>query len=287
VAASAYVSLDDLTKSNELATEMLRVGRTLGDDIVIRRALGTLARQEAALGNLPAALKYRIEGVDMSRRGAPDALPYDLLNRAEVSIRLGRLDDALKDIQEVERGIAAGIEAYVGRQRAVHSLRAYLAIVSGRIDDAIASASRVEASARPPDTALLMAQPLLDYANARKRRIPPRTESDSPSNASATMARERRYWLASAHLLAGNPGEALRVSSIDLETLAKENDELRWRLATLGAAASRELENQQQFESLRALAQEAFARLRSKWGNDAAAYEARKDLDGLRSMIGL
>ena len=287
IAASAYVLLDDLPKANELATEMLRVGRTLKDDIVIRQALSTLARQASALGNLPEALRYREEVVAMSRRGAADALPYDLLNRAEVCIRLGRLDEAFKAIEEVERGIAAGIEAYVGRQRSVHMLRAYAANVSGRIDDAIRSASLIDMTIRPPDVAVQMAEPLLDYANARNRRTPPRTDPEGASNASPSISRERRYWLAAAHLAAGNTAEALRVSSIDLARLTGENDELRWRLAAIAAAAAQRQKNTQQFESLRAVARDALTRLRTKWGQDATRYDARKDLTALRSEINL
>ena len=287
VAASAYVALDELSRAHALALEMLTIARTLKDAIATRQALVTLAREAAMLGNLPEALKYRGEIEDMSRNGAPDVLPYDILNRAELLVRLGRTDDAQKAIEELERRIAGGEPVYVGRQRSLHVLRSSAALAAGEWEDAGKAASQIDTTAvQPPDVPAQMAQPLIDYARAKSRRARPQASPEAAPNATPGVARERRFWLAMAHLAAGNGAEALRVSSIDLPGVREENDELRWRLAAIGAAAARQIKDPARAEALRTVARDALTRLRTKWGPDATRYELRKDLAPLRAEIG-
>jgi tetratricopeptide (TPR) repeat protein/predicted Ser/Thr protein kinase len=280
VAAKAYLSLDKYAEMQDLTAETLRIGRAIKDDIVIRRSLATLSQQAAAVGNLPAALQYRSEAEETSRQAIPDSLPYDVLNRAQLLIGLGRVEDAEKAFQEVERGIATGNAVYIGRQRSVHMLRAYAAIASGQYEQAAKFASLIDLAIQPPDEAAQVGQPLLDYAKAKQHGTPPTSVADDEM--SAPIRRERRYWIAAAYLHANMARDALSIAVGDLKRVPLENDELRWRLAAIAAAASDAVRNGPEATAFRKQAGDALGRLRAKWSSSFTAYETRKDLSDLR-----
>ncbi len=291
VAARAYQRLDDIPKARDLAMETLRLAESIKDDYVVAQTLATLAGQESSLGALPKALALR-ERTEKMRRDSGDSatLPFELLNRAEVLTRLGRIAEAMSAVEEVERGIAKGIDTYVGRQRRVHMLRAYAAVVTGDLHTAAAFASRIDPNSTPSESSTVLGPALLDYALAKQRGAAthrqPASSPESPT-AAPMMRRERRYWIAAAHLAAGNAQDALQLASTELNGLLKENDELRWRLAALAAAAAQQLGETARYETLRSTAVEALGRLRTTWGAHARAYESRKDLTELRTAIGL
>lgn len=290
IAARAYQRLDDIPKSRELATEILRVGRAIKDDLTIGQALATLAGQAVVLGSLPEALELRAQAEALHRKNADHAqLPYEILNKAELLIRLGRHQDAAPLILEIEQGIAKGVDSYVGRQRRVHLLHAYAAIVTGQYARAAEFARLIDPNSKPPESSTALGPVLADYAEARqskgrsKRAI---SDPDGSPSTSPGLQRERRYWIAAAHLARGDAANALGVASVDIDRLHTENDELRWRLAAVAASAAKELGDPAQYEALRVKAAEALNRLRTSWGSHARAYESRQDLIPLRTAIG-
>jgi hypothetical protein len=64
------------------------------------------------------------------------------------------------------------------------------------------------------------------------------------------------------------------------------NDELRWRLAAIGALALRAMGEADAGRAMRASAQEALARLRSDWPAGIDLYLQRPDLAELTSRLG-
>ena len=290
VAARAYQRLDDIPKSRELATEILRVGKTIKDDLIVGQASATLAGLAVVLGSLPEALALRTETEALHRKNADHSqLPYEILNKAELLIRLGRQEDAAPLIREIEAGIVKGMDPYVGRQRRVHLLQAYSAIVTGQYSRAAKIARQIDPNSLPAESSTALGPVLAEYAEAQQsKRLPTRGISDPIGSLSTSLAlqRERRYWIAAALLAGGDAKNALRVALIDLDQLHTENDELRWRLAAVAAAAARQLKDVFQYEAMRLKATDALKRLRAAWGTQAQAYEARHDLILLRAMIG-
>ena len=131
---------------------------------------------------------------------------------------------------------------------------------------------------------------LIDFAQARLR-IPSRgsgktaAEPDSPGTPS--FAGERHYWRAAAALERGRAAGALAEAQRGLALIGTlPNDELRWRLAALGAAAARSLGQADTGRAMRASAQEALARLRSDWPGGVDLYLQRPDLAELASRLG-
>ena len=90
------------------------------------------------------------------------------------------------------------------------------------------------------------------------------------------------YWLAVAALLSGNATTALEEARSGLALLTHvKNDELRWRLAIVGAAAAQRLGTTDRAAELAADADAATVRLRTAWPADFNTYERRPDLADL------
>jgi tetratricopeptide (TPR) repeat protein len=286
IAAHAYQDLGDTSKAHDLATEALKVAEMMRNDIQVGVALGALAAQAAALGSLPEALTFRERAEAIHRRQNDTAqLPYDLTNRAELLIRLGRIADAEKALADVEEGIRQNVAVYVGRQRRVTFLRALAAVVTGRFDQAAQLARAIRPEPGSTDSASVVGPALLEYAEARRSPAASRTtpRRTGPSVPPPARALERQYWWAAASLARGRAQEARALASDGLKELSKlGNDELQWRLAALAAIAARADGLDEQQRAFRAQAAEALARLRAKWGEPARAYESRPDLAQLR-----
>jgi tetratricopeptide (TPR) repeat protein len=286
----AYQMLDDLERARAASADVVAAAEAMHDNVQLAIALSNLASVASSLGQLPQALAHR-ERAEAIRRGQNDAsaLPYDLANRADLLIRLGRLDDADLVLDELETGITSGLEAYVGRGRRAKYLRALADVVSLRCKDALQHLAILAPSSQP-DSVSAMAAVLLDFAQARLR-IPTRgsgqaaAEADSPGT--HEFAGERHYWRAAAALERGRAAVALAEAERGLALIGTlPNDELRWRLAALGAAAARSLGQADTGRAMRASAQEALARLRSDWPAGVDLYLQRPDLAELASRLG-
>ncbi len=91
-----------------------------------RIAANNLASVTTILGHYPEALRLRERAEAIHRRqGDQASLPYDLANRADLLIRLGRGGEAAAALDEIDKGIAAGLPAYQSRARRIAFLRIY------------------------------------------------------------------------------------------------------------------------------------------------------------------
>jgi hypothetical protein len=291
IASRAYQQLDDIPRAHQMATEVLQVAEATRNDVQLSLALGNLAAQATTLGSLPEALALRERAEAITRRqNDVVSLPFDLTNRAELLIRLGREADAATALSEVEAGIEKGIKVYVGRRRRVTYLRALAAAVGGRFEPAAALAGAIDAEPGGTDAASVLGPVLLEYSEAKLRR--PRRKSDGDARAAAAappaFARERQYWWAATFLARDQPGEALSAAAKGLDQLGSgRNDELEWRLAAVGSLAALALGRADQHRALRDRASATLNRLRAGWGSQAGAYEDRPDLRELRKAVQL
>jgi tetratricopeptide (TPR) repeat protein len=287
IASRAYEQLDDIPRAHAMATDVLEVAQQMRNDLQLSLALGNLARVATTLGSLPEALALR-ERAEAINRQQNDvvARPYDLTNRAELLIWLGRGRDAEAALAEVDAGIAKGIKVYLGRERRVKYLRALAAAVDGRFQQAADLGKAVGAEPDGTDAASVLGPALVAYAEARLGRRPARVLS--ASRATPAFARERQYWWAATFLVRGRADEALAAASKGLHQLASGgNDELEWRLAALGSISAGESGRKDQQQALKDRAIAALSRLRAGWGEQVRAYEDRADLKELRRLAQL
>jgi tetratricopeptide (TPR) repeat protein len=290
VMSRAYKQLDDLDRARAISADVVAAAEAIRDDVQVGIALSNLASVATALGQFPQALAHR-ERAEAIRRSQNDvsALPYDLANRADLLIRLGRPDEASRALDELDAGIKAGIDAYAGRARRAVYLRGLAAVTALRPQDAIRHLRGVQPSG-DGDEASILAPVLLGYAQARlARRTGPGTPTAATTGAMAdpAPARERQYWLAATALEQGKAAQALAEAERGLELLGEmSNDELRWRLAAVGTLALRAAGKADRARELRALADKALVRLRSDWPNGLDTYEKRPDLAELITRLG-
>jgi len=289
VMSRAYQQLDDLDRARAISTDVVAAAEAVHDDVQVGIALSNLASVATALGQLPQALAYRerAEAIRRSQRDA-SALPYDLANRADLLIRLGRLDDAARVLDELDAGVKAGIDAYVGRARRAAFLRAMADAAALRPDSAIRRLKDVRPSA-DGDSVSVLAPALLEYGRARLR-LPAaaaRPPAAAESGVSPALARERQYWRAAAAYERGRLAAALADAEHGLALLGEmSNDELRWRLATIGTLALRALGDVDRAGEMRGRADGALARLRARWPSGVEIYEKRPDLAELKARLG-
>ena len=292
VMSRAQQALDHFDRARAIAADVLATAEVLKDDEQVGIALSGLASLATALGQFPEALAFRERAERMRReRNDASALPYDLANRAEVLIHLGRLDEASRALKELEVGARAGIDAYVGRALWATVLRGLAAVVALRFDEAERILLKVEPSRDNRDWATALAPVLLEYSRARLGRRPPGQPSEGSRVAAGTMPpvllRERQYWLVATALARGRAREAVIEAEQGLEMAGDAtNDERRWRLAAVGAIAAQTLGDGPRARELRLRATEALSRLRASWRGDIQEYERRPDLSELRARTG-
>ena len=104
----------DFDQAETLARKVLAEAETTRDESQVSEALGTLAIQAALRGALPESLQLRQRAEAIHRRqGDVALLPFDLTNRAELLIQLGRPTDAAGALEEVEEGTRKKLDAYL------------------------------------------------------------------------------------------------------------------------------------------------------------------------------
>ena len=282
VAAGAYQDLDDIPKARELANEIVKGAEATGDDSRLAPAVNNLAAQAGVLGSFPEALALRERAENIHRRlGDTLLLPYDLTNRAELLIKLGRFDEASKVMGEVDAGVAKKIDSYMSRVRRIAYLRALSATLNNQFAQANSLIAAVPKSATPNPTSTLVSA-LDRYSHAK---LGHRVDlSDEPmERGDPATGRERDYWLAATALARKDMRSAITTATSTIERAKKiGNDELTWRAAAVGAAAARAVGDREQERAFKALAVESRARLRTSWGTQARRYEQRPDLVELR-----
>ena len=280
IMARAHERTGNPGEARRIASEVLAVADAIGDEIQAANAASSLASVTAGLGTLPDALRLR-ERADAIHRRQDDkaALPYDLTNRADLLIRLGRGDEARALLAEVDAGIAAGIESYVGRRRRATFLRAFHGVTVLRCSEALPLLDALVADTKPNDSATVLAPALQRFCAARLGRRAAGPLPPAASDADQVAARERQYWLAAAALRHGDGANSAVEAERGLALLGDlPNDELRWRLAAVGAAAARQRGDSAAASRLASASREALGRLRTIWKTDLDAYERRPDL---------
>lgn len=290
IMSRGYEDLEDYDRAQRIAREVLTVAEGLKDDSEVALALENLAGQASAIGLLPEALVLRERLEALHRRQQDTAvLAFDLTNRAELLIRLGRADAADVPMGEVEAGKAAGVGAFVSRGRRLTVLRALAATTQHRFAVAETEAAKLidgSRSLKSPDATHLLAAVLLAHARARLGR--PAGNRDALGSLDVGNFRELRYWRAAARLARGDATSALA----DVEAALDDkktfpSPELEWRLAALGAASARRLPDAVKANAFAGRARAALDRLRAAWKGDAAAYEKRPDLVERKRDAGL
>ena len=287
IAARAHQQLDQLDQADTLARKVLAEAETTGDESQVSEALATLAIQAGLLGALPEALQFRQRAEAIHRRQQDVAvLPYDLTNKAEVLIQLGRRTDAAAALEEVEEGMQKKIAVYLGRERRVTFLRLLAATVEHRFAQALDLANRIAPG--PNDNASVLGPVLRDYASVRLRRPVSSAASASPADVAPATLRELAYWRAVRALHSRKFDDAFAAATEGLiEAKRIRNDELHWRLAAIGAVAARQLGRSEDARSLQTQAGQSLARLQAAWGSAAREYLSRSDLLELRRAADL
>ncbi len=291
IMARAHEGLGQYPEARALAERALLVSGEIKDEARAAEALDNLAGQTNAMGALPDALQFRARALEIhTRLNDLATLPYDLVNRADLLIRVGRHAEGAQLLDEIDAGIAKKLDAYLLHGRRARLLRALSAAIQHRPE----TSSRL-ARGFPPtedgkaDWRSELAALLLQYSKAppasRSGRLP-----DAPlaGKVLLTTGRELRYWDLAARLMRNDVRGALTGAD---ETLASNGAtvsyEFEWRVAAIGAAAARAMRDVERQRVFTERAQRALQRLRKEWKSDVASYDARPDLVELRRKAGL
>jgi tetratricopeptide (TPR) repeat protein len=279
----ARLQLEQFEEARPMANEGLRVAEELKDNTQIADALENLATLSAGVGALPEALAFRERQEAIHRAQKSRALSFDLTNRAEILMRLGRRDEADRALDEVDAGVAQGVEAFKGRARRVAVLRGLAATIARQYEAVVRLAGPVvEASSSPRDSTALLGAALLAHAEAQlgRRSAPP-----EPPPA-ADQARELLYWELAKARAAGDAKAVVERAAAELGR-PMASYELEWRVAALGAAAATRARMDDKAAELSGRASVALQRLRDEWKENAARYESRPDVAELLRDAGL
>jgi tetratricopeptide (TPR) repeat protein/tRNA A-37 threonylcarbamoyl transferase component Bud32 len=279
IAARAHERLGELGEAREISSSVLSVAERLKDDAAIALAAANLASVLTTLGELPEALRLRERAEGIYRdQGSETYLAYALANHADVLIRLGRADVAAALLGQLEAGIAAGKDPYVGRARRVYLLRAMAAATALRCEEALTWVERIETPDALGDSPAMLGPAIGRFCRAHLGRPAAKPGTDSPQ-VDPAIGRERQYWLAFAALERNDAQAALNEGERGLALLGTvPNDELRWRLSLIGAAAARQAGDQTKASTLATLAATARKQLDNAWKEQVALYEKRPDL---------
>jgi tetratricopeptide (TPR) repeat protein len=284
IAARARESLGELEEARRISADVLTMADALQEEEQAAIAISSLASVTTALGRYPEALRLRIRSEEIHRRnGDGSSLPFDLANHADMLIRLGRIDEGNRLLAELQTGIDAGIDSYRGRLRRVTFLRALAATTSLRCEEALPLLETLQQTAST-DSAAHLAPGLRAYCEARLRRTP-KPPGKRPGD-DLVLLREHLYWSAAAALDRNDPAAAAAESARGLALLGTlPNDELKWRLTAVAAAAAHRAGNAPAARKLSQDALAAYERLRTLYADDFDTYRRRRDLAELKEQI--
>lgn len=282
----ALERLGRLDEARGIAESVLSIAQQVHDDGQVLLAGSNLASVLTALGAYPEALQLRerIEPIRV-RHGDNENLPYDLANRADLLIRLGKTAAADTVLADLERGIASAQPAYARLTRRVAFLQAMAAAAALRCADVRRQLGRLAQQRAVVDTAGIVAPGLAAFCDAREHLgafLP------LPDGADPIARRERHYWLAAAALERRDFKSALDEVRSGLALLrGQSNDELRWRLSAIGAIAARESGDAQGADDMSRGGLAALESVKTSWGPAFTSYLERPDLLSLRKRWGL
>ena len=284
----ALQGLDRLDEARVIVASFLNAADQAKNESEIAQSAGDLASVTTALGDYPGALKLRERVTEIRiRQGDKETLPYHLANRVDLLVRLGRTADAERLLGEIEAKISARDSTYENFGGRAAALRALLLATTLRCDGVPPLVTRVKDDDNSPPSALTVAPAIGAFCDGRRRR-PAVALPAAPPAADRTLLRERHYWLASAALERGNAAAAMIEVKQGLTLLGTlPNDELRWRLAAVGAVAARMTGDEKAMADFTAAAKASLGRVRSAWNADFQTYEQRADLIYLRKRSGL
>jgi tetratricopeptide (TPR) repeat protein len=288
IASRAHQRLEEFDIAQKLSRDVLAVARSVKDDAQEALALANLSSMATTLGGYSEALQLRDAAIAIRRRqGNRAALPYDLANRADLLIRLGRREEADAVLTELDAGISAGLQTYVGRARRVAFLRGLSAATALDCDDALRHFGRVASFGPSTESAAVLTPPVSAFCEARLGRRVADPGSALPGD-DRTLAGEVTYWQARAASERHDPAGAIATASQGLSLLGTiPNDELRWRLAAAAAASARGGKDERLYSEMTGTARAARERLHSAWKQDFDSYDRRADLTALRKNAGL
>lgn len=284
IMARSLEQVGDHEQGRQVSEDVLRTAEQIHDDANAAIALENLAGFAIADGNLPLAETYQRRSEDINRAQKNlTLLPFDLTNRAELLIRLGRTSEADALLAEVEAGIKSDIESFKERERRASALRALQMVIEGRFAEAARIAGSVaRAGVRIKDSPGRLSAALLVYAESRLGKRPGEADWRVAAEAAPAAAlTEARYWFLYALLVSGNDAGALSGARESLAAQSVRSSEFEWRLAAIGAAAARKQNAVDQVTAMSTRADGQLRQLRTAWANHTQSYIARPDLQGL------
>jgi tetratricopeptide (TPR) repeat protein len=291
ILARAHEDLEQYDQAAALSADVLRFAESIGDDQQIATALNNIASQLTKRGQLPEALAARERREEIIRRQKNDAeLPFDVISRVELLIRLGRGGETEPLLEEFDRRVREAAPTFVARQHRPAVLRAMRAATEGRSADVLRHAAEARALAPRPDGATRLLELFVDYALAASGRGRPASDRAEPIDVGSPAAREARYWEARAALARRDHARAFEVAHAAWGAPgAAGNVEAQWRLAAIAAAAGSEKTTDPQLPdgaSMPGHATAAIDQLTTAWAEAAAAtYFRRHDLATLRQLL--
>jgi tRNA A-37 threonylcarbamoyl transferase component Bud32/tetratricopeptide (TPR) repeat protein len=278
----------DPRTAEKSARQVLAMARALQDDREVAGALDGLVGPALVLGSLPEVLDLRTQLEQLYRQQQDtNNLAQDLAGRADMLIRLGRLDQATEPLREIDAGAAAGNQVYASRARRVSLLRAMAAVESRDFPAATRHAQDVlarSATMKSPDITQITAEALLAVATPGRRTVLRAWPRVKPSAAE----RELRYWRGIALLTMGDfTGAEAEAGAALADIDRRPSAEFEWRMTAIAAAAARRRGDETKGGQMAARAQGALDSLRAAWKVDAVDYERRADLTDLRRAAGI
>jgi len=292
VLARAYEGLEQYTEAARLSGEILELAEDMKEDSLVSQTLESIAGQLTNQGRLPDALTYRerIEKIDRDQKNNIN-LPYDLNNRAELLIRLGRGADAEPLLAEVNQRAAEGIQSFQLRERRTAMLRALRATTERRWRE-VEPFARVAMTLKPdakPDSTWRWANLYLEHARAQlgSSKVPAsvltRWIDDLTSKADR---RETAYWVVQILLARGDRAKALEIASkYAADPGALANSEYRWRILALAEIAAKDLAIPAPSSASIPAALREIEQLKTAWPAHADGYFLRPDLAALRQRL--
>ena len=280
-------SLDKLDQARTSMASLLSVAETTKNEAEIAQSAGDLSSVTAALGGYPEAVRLRERVIAIrTQQGDKETLPFHYANLTDLLIRLGRTRDADRLLSEIEANVSTRTEyeSFGGRAAA---LRVLLLATTLRCDGVLALVMRVQKDDNSPASARTLAPVVGAFCDSRGKRPGAAFQTPAPT-ADRTLLRERHYWIALAALERGDAAAAMTEIKQGLALLGDlSNDELRWRLAAVGAVSARITGDEKAMTDLTAAAKAALGRVRSTWNADFQTYVQRADLIYLRKRSGL
>lgn len=280
--------LENYDAARKITEEVLAFARKVDDRGSAALSMDGIASQLTKLGALPEALTQR-EQTEALHRELKDtaSLAFDLTNRAELLVNLGRGGDSDVPLLELERD-AATIQAYANRRDRIALVRSLRSCIDGRFLQAEKLADEAGAG-KTTSTTALYATVLREFAraNLRTSKEPLAVIAawvDIPST--PAIRREIAYWVGQTLLVRRGFEQALSMLSPILDQSATgKNLEASWRLAGLAALANDRLAKKSEAAALSTRATAAIKQLEAAWASSASQYFARPDLQALRKLL--